>query len=89
MVPSGMREPRLYVVCASQAEISKRAGRKLKIVSLSQTLQQVRGLRNKIELVQLDRTMNAEEKSQRIDELLARRNDLVYQAVNKNKVNSE
>ncbi len=81
--------PRLCVVCASQAEISKRAGRKLKIVSLSQTLQQVRGLRNKIELVQLDRTMSAEEKGQRIDELLARRNDLVYQAVNKNKVNSE
>ena len=33
--------------------------------------------------------MNAEEKRKRIDELLARRNDLVYQAVNKNRENWE
>ncbi|HHO0882150.1 TPA: LPD38 domain-containing protein [Aeromonas hydrophila] len=57
--------------------------------SLSRTQQQVRVVRNKIELIQRDRTMNAEEKRRRIDELLARRNDLVYQAVNKNKVNWE
>ncbi|WP_421213449.1 LPD38 domain-containing protein [Aeromonas dhakensis] len=57
--------------------------------SLSRTQQQVRVVRNRIELIQRDRTMNAEEKRQRIDELLARRNDLVYQAVNKNKANWE
>ncbi|MEH8253415.1 LPD38 domain-containing protein [Aeromonas veronii] len=57
--------------------------------SLSRTQQQVRVVRNKIELIQRDRTMNAEEKRKRIDELLARRNDLVYQAVNKNKSNWE
>ncbi|WP_439829930.1 LPD38 domain-containing protein [Aeromonas veronii] len=57
--------------------------------SLSRTQQQVRVVRNKIELIQRDRTMNAEEKRQRIDELLARRNDLVYQAVNKNRENWE
>ncbi|MFB2830670.1 LPD38 domain-containing protein [Aeromonas jandaei] len=57
--------------------------------SLSRTQQQVRVVRNKIELIQRDRTMNAEEKRRRIDELLARRNDLVYQAVNKNRVNWE
>lgn len=57
--------------------------------SLSRTQQQVRVVRNKIELIQRDRTMNAEEKRRRIDELLARRNDLVYQAVNKNKANWE
>ncbi|MGQ4604075.1 LPD38 domain-containing protein [Aeromonas veronii] len=57
--------------------------------SLSRTQQQVRVVRNKIELIQRDRTMNAEEKRKRIDELLARRNDLVYQAVNKNKANWE
>lgn len=80
---------RLYVVCASQAEISKRAGRQLKVGSLSRTQQQVRVMRNKIEieLVLRDRTMNAEEKRQRIDELLAHRNDLVYQAVNHNRQN--
>ncbi|QLH67098.1 hypothetical protein HXV88_11865 [Aeromonas veronii] len=53
--------------------------------SLSRTQQQVRVVRNKIELIQRDRTMNAEEKRRRIDELLARRNDLAYQAVNKNR----
>ncbi|KFN19053.1 LPD38 domain-containing protein [Aeromonas bestiarum] len=52
--------------------------------SLSRTQQQVRVVRNKIELIQRDKTMAAEEKRRRIDELLARRNDLVYQAVNKN-----
>ncbi|MHC9247752.1 LPD38 domain-containing protein [Aeromonas jandaei] len=57
--------------------------------SLSRTQQQVRVVRNKIELIQRDRTMNSEEKRRRIDELLARRNDLVYQAVNKNRVNWE
>lgn len=57
--------------------------------SLSRTQQQVRVVRNKIELIQRDRTMNAEEKRKRIDELLARRNDLVYQAVNKNRANWE
>ncbi|WP_421289819.1 LPD38 domain-containing protein [Aeromonas veronii] len=57
--------------------------------SLSRTQQQVRVVRNKIELIQRDRTMNAEEKRKRIDELLARRNDLVYQAVNKNRENWE
>lgn len=57
--------------------------------SLSRTQQQVRVVRNKIELIQRDRTMNAEEKRKRIDELLARRNDLVYQAVNKNMANWE
>ena len=77
---------RLYVVCASQAEISTRAGRKLKVGSLSRTQQQVRVMRNKFELIQRDRTMNAEETRKRIDELLARRNDLVYQAVNNNRL---
>ncbi|MEH8123985.1 LPD38 domain-containing protein [Aeromonas veronii] len=57
--------------------------------SLSRTQQQVRVVRNKIELIQRDRTMNAEEKRKRIDELLSRRNDLVYQAVNKNRENWE
>lgn len=57
--------------------------------SLSRTQQQVRVVRNKIELIQRDRTLAAEEKRRRIDELLARRNDLVYQAVNKNKSNWE
>ncbi|MGL6407485.1 LPD38 domain-containing protein [Aeromonas veronii] len=54
--------------------------------SLSRTQQQVRVVRNKIELIQRDRTMNADEKRKRIDELLARRNDLVYQAVNNNRL---
>ncbi|WP_409070758.1 LPD38 domain-containing protein [Aeromonas caviae] len=57
--------------------------------SLSRTQQQVRVVRNKIELIQRDRTMAAEEKRRRIDELLARRNDLVYQAFNKNRENWE
>ncbi len=57
--------------------------------SLSRTQQQIRVVRNKIELIQRDRTLSAEEKRRRIDELLARRNDLVYQAVNKNKANWE
>jgi hypothetical protein len=57
--------------------------------SLSRTQQQVRVVRNRIELIQRDRTMTAEEKRRRIDEMLARRNDLVYQAVNKNKANWE
>ncbi|MGY3855374.1 hypothetical protein ACW5W8_21520 [Aeromonas aquatilis] len=43
-------------------------------------------MRNKIELIQCDRTMKAEEKRKRIDELQARRNDLVYQAVNNNRL---
>lgn len=57
--------------------------------SLSRTQQQVRVVRNKIELLQRDRTLSAEEKRRRIDELLARRNDLVYQAVNNNRQNWE
>ncbi|MDM5083754.1 hypothetical protein OB925_02600 [Aeromonas rivipollensis] len=52
--------------------------------SLSRTQQQVRVVRNKIELIQRDRTLAAEEKRRRIDDLLARRNDLVYQAVKRN-----
>ncbi|MCZ4331648.1 hypothetical protein ACE1OG_07245 [Aeromonas hydrophila] len=52
--------------------------------SLSRTQQRVRVIRNKTELIQRGRTMNAEEKRRRIDERLARRNDLVYQVVNKN-----
>ncbi|MFQ2892367.1 LPD38 domain-containing protein [Aeromonas caviae] len=52
--------------------------------SLSRTQQQVRVVRNKIELIQRDRTLTAEEKRRRIDEMLARRNDLVYQAVKNN-----
>ncbi|MNF55403.1 hypothetical protein D3C84_368610 [compost metagenome] len=57
--------------------------------SLSRTQQQVRVVRNKIELIQRDRTLAAEEKRRRIDEMLARRNDLVYQAVTRNKANWE
>ncbi|MEH8245231.1 LPD38 domain-containing protein [Aeromonas veronii] len=57
--------------------------------SLSRTQQQVRVVRNRIELIQRDRTLTAEEKRRRIDEMLARRNDLVYQAVNKNRENWE
>ncbi|MGY3876357.1 LPD38 domain-containing protein [Aeromonas enteropelogenes] len=57
--------------------------------SLSRTQQQVRVVRNKIELIQRDRTLTAEEKRRRIDEMLVRRNDLVYLAVNKNKSNWE
>ncbi|HEA3088963.1 TPA: hypothetical protein RVR74_001251 [Aeromonas salmonicida] len=57
--------------------------------SLSRTQQQVRVVRNKIELIQRDKTMAAEEKRRRIDELLTRRNDLVYQAVNINMPNWE
>ncbi|HDN9018221.1 TPA: hypothetical protein P2I16_000168 [Aeromonas salmonicida] len=57
--------------------------------SLSRTQQQVRVVRNKIELIQRDKIMTAEEKRRRIDELLTRRNDLVYQAVNRNIQNWE
>ncbi|MGS3142218.1 LPD38 domain-containing protein [Aeromonas sanarellii] len=57
--------------------------------SLSQTQQQVRVVRNRIELIQRDRTMSADEKRRRIDGLLSRRNDLVYQAVNRNRQNWE
>ncbi|WP_421220408.1 LPD38 domain-containing protein [Aeromonas enteropelogenes] len=57
--------------------------------SLSRTQQQIRVLRNRIELLQRDRVLSAEEKRRRIDELLSRRNDLVYQAVNKNRKNWE
>ncbi len=54
--------------------------------NLSRTQQQIRVVRNKIELIQRDRTLTAEEKRRRIDEMLARRNDLVYLAVNKNRL---
>ncbi|MDF8330605.1 hypothetical protein P5G63_19780 [Aeromonas salmonicida] len=57
--------------------------------SLSRTQQQVRVVRNKIELLQRDRVLSADEKRRRIDELLSRRNDLVYQAVNNNRSNWE
>jgi len=57
--------------------------------SLSRTQQQVRVVRNKIELIQRDKIMGAEEKRRRIDELLVRRNDLVYQTVNTNRRNWE
>ncbi|MNH42585.1 hypothetical protein D3C79_1043090 [compost metagenome] len=57
--------------------------------SLSRTQQQVRVVRNKIELILRDKTMAAEEKRRRIDEMLARRNDLVYQSVNMNRRNWE
>ncbi|WP_033130082.1 LPD38 domain-containing protein, partial [Aeromonas aquatica] len=57
--------------------------------SLSRTQQQVRVVRNKIELIQRDKTMAAEQKRRRIDELLASRNNLVYQAVNHNQSNWE
>lgn len=57
--------------------------------SLSRTQQQVRVVRNRIELIQRDRTLTAEEKRRRIDEMLARRNDLVYQSVKHNRQNWE
>lgn len=53
--------------------------------SLGRTQQKIRVVRNKIELIQRDKTLEAEQKRRRIDELLARRNDLAYQAVNKNR----
>lgn len=57
--------------------------------SLSRTQQQIRVLRNRIELLQRDKVLSADEKRRRIDELLSRRNDLVYQAVNRNLKNWE
>ncbi|WP_323894461.1 LPD38 domain-containing protein [Aeromonas veronii] len=57
--------------------------------SLSRTQQQVRVARNKIELIQRDKILGAEEKRRRIDALLSRRNDLVYSAVNQNHHNWE
>ncbi len=54
--------------------------------SLSRTQQQLRVLRNRIELLQRDRTLSAEEKRQRIDKLLASRNELVYKAVSQNRI---
>lgn len=57
--------------------------------ALTQTQLQVRQLRNRLDLIQRDKTLSGEEKRRRIDELLTRRNDLVYQAVNKNKANWE
>lgn len=57
--------------------------------NLSRTQQQVRVVRNKIELIQRDKTLGAEEKRRRIDELLSRRNDLVFKAVNHNRQNWE
>ncbi|MFR9719860.1 LPD38 domain-containing protein [Aeromonas diversa] len=49
--------------------------------SLSQTQTQVRQLRNRLELIQRDQTLSADEKRSRIDAILAKRNDLVYRAV--------
>ncbi|WP_232471843.1 LPD38 domain-containing protein [Aeromonas salmonicida] len=57
--------------------------------NLSRTQQQVRVVRNKIELIQRDKILGAVEKRRRIDELLSRRNDLVFQAVNHNRQNWE
>ncbi|WP_236322183.1 LPD38 domain-containing protein [Aeromonas veronii] len=54
--------------------------------NLSRTQQQLRVLRNRIELLQRDRTLSAEEKRQRIDKLLASRNELVYKAVSQNRI---
>lgn len=56
---------------------------------LSRTQQQVRVVRNKIELLQRDKTLAAAEKRLRIDALLLRRNDLVFQAVSHNRQNWE
>ena len=49
--------------------------------NLSRTQQQIRVVRNRIELIQRDKTMGAEEKRQRIDELLAHRNELVQKTI--------
>ncbi|UNU90796.1 hypothetical protein GB930_05180 [Aeromonas dhakensis] len=57
--------------------------------NLSNIQRQIRVVRNRIELLQRDKTLEAEEKRRRIDELLTRRNDLVYQAVNTNRRNWE
>ncbi|HHQ4697486.1 TPA: LPD38 domain-containing protein [Aeromonas veronii] len=57
--------------------------------SLSRTQQQIRVLRNRIELLQRDKVLSSDEKRRRIDELLQRRNDLVYQAVSRNLKNWE
>lgn len=57
--------------------------------SLSSTQQQIKVIRNRIELLQRDKVLSADEKRRRIDELLSRRNDLVYQAVNRNRKNWE
>lgn len=57
--------------------------------SLSRTQQQIRVLRNNIELLQRDKVLSADEKRRRIDALLARRNDLVYRAVTNNRKNWE
>ncbi|WP_050490061.1 LPD38 domain-containing protein [Aeromonas jandaei] len=57
--------------------------------SLSRTQQQIRVLRNNIELLQRDKVLSADEKRRRIDALLARRNDLVYRAVTNNLKNWE
>ena len=46
-------------------------------------------VRNKIELIQRDRKMTAEEKRWRIDETLARQMTQCNQAANKNKANWE
>ncbi|WP_257621847.1 LPD38 domain-containing protein [Aeromonas hydrophila] len=54
--------------------------------NLSRTQQQIRVLRNRIELLHRDRTLSAEEKRQRIDKLLASRNELVYKAVSHNHI---
>lgn len=57
--------------------------------SLSRTQRQLRVLRNKIELLQRDRLLGAAEKRRRIDELLSQRNNLVQQAVSKNRLQWE
>ena len=54
--------------------------------NLSRTQQQLRVMRNRIELLQRDRTLSAEEKRQRIDNLLVSRNALVYKTVSQNRI---
>ncbi|UAL58026.1 DNA repair protein [Edwardsiella tarda] len=48
---------------------------------LNRTQQQVRQLNSQIQMIQLHTRLSAEEKRQRIDKLLARRNHIVQQAV--------
>ncbi|WP_421215966.1 LPD38 domain-containing protein [Aeromonas enteropelogenes] len=53
--------------------------------SLTGIQKQLRAVRNKIALIQRDRTLSAEEKRERIDKLYERGNDLVYQVVQRNR----
>lgn len=53
--------------------------------ALTQTQLRVRQLRNRLDLIQRDKTLSGEEKRQRIDAIFAKRNDLVYRAVERTK----